>query len=567
MLILFERLNMGAKVIVLVSMMAAFAIGATLFATTGMGQLDRTYGALLAGPVKGLASVEAVRSDVYRLGQALLLLTTQTDQAANRSAMNRIERSRQDFLVHLNLAMGMLPDRVDELAAISNAWQQAIYGSCGDAIAGGQSANPAIKAHAAQIMSASCSPALNKMAKDLAGVAATVTTNMLSADTHAKAITHATVIKTFALVGGGLLLTLTVALLLVRLGVSGPLLGLTDTMKRLAEGDLDVSILNARRRDEIGKMARAVEVFRDNGRQVKTLTVERQAGERRAEAERRATLDKIAGLFEQEVGAAVRLVTEAVATMQVDMGRMADNNTRVSGQAADVECGAQSAAASAQAVAAAAEQLSRSIDEISRQTKRSTSISESAVNEVERTNTLVTNLENEARTVGDILVLINDIAGQTNLLALNATIEAARAGEAGKGFAVVAGEVKSLAHQTAQATDDIARRIASIQSQVNDAAVAIRGFGDLIRNVTDITAQIGQAIEQQDAATHEIASNVETTARGTGSVSANIALVRQEVDESGREALAVREEAEKVTIHVGDLEGRIRTFVDKVRAM
>ncbi len=358
-----------------------------------------------------------------------------------------------------------------------------------------------------------------------------------------------------------------VALVLARVLLVKPLEDMAGTMTALADGNLDVSIPHSNRNDEIGDMARTVGVFRDNGRKVAALTTEREASERAAEAERHATLARIADVFEKDVVAVVQRVTTAVTKMQDDTGRMADNNARVSSQAIDVENGAQSAAAGAQAVAAAAEELTRSIDEISRQAKRSGSMSASAVGEVERTNELVTELENEARKVGDILTLINDIAGQTNLLALNATIEAARAGEAGKGFAVVAGEVKSLAHQTAQATDDIAARIAAIQRQIGDSAVAIKGFGEIIRNVTDITGQIAQAMEQQDSATHEIASNVETTAQSTGSVSSNIALVRQEAEETSREAVLVRDEAAKVAAHVGDLEERILAFVKSVRAM
>jgi methyl-accepting chemotaxis protein len=373
-------------------------------------------------------------------------------------------------------------------------------------------------------------------------------------------------------IAGGLAILLSailvaVALFLARYLLVKPLERTAETMTDLAGGNLDVAIPYTSRNDEIGDMARTVEIFRDNGRKVAALTAEREDADRRAAAERQETIERIADVFEKDVVAVVRTVTGAVGQMQHDIGRMAENNARVSSQAVDVETGAQSAAASAQAVAAAAEELTRSIDEISRQARRSGSMSENAVGEVERTNALVAELENEARKVGDILTLINDIAGQTNLLALNATIEAARAGEAGKGFAVVAGEVKSLAHQTAQATDDIADRIAAIQRQIGDSALAIKGFGDIIHNVTDITAQIAQAMEQQDAATHEIASNVETTAQSAGSVSTNIALVRREAEESSREADAVREEAAKVSVHVADLEERILAFVKSIRAM
>ena len=386
-------------------------------------------------------------------------------------------------------------------------------------------------------------------------------------DRMADAFAGRSVVMAAVLTAVSAALLVVVALLLARGVVVGPLKGMAAAMSALAAGDLDVAVPHADRRDEIGDMAHTVEVFRDNGRKVAALTAEREETERRNATERSATLQQLARVFESDVMGVVGTVTATATKMQGDARRMADNGARASDQALTVAAGAEQAAASAQAVAAAAEELTRSIDEISRQAQRSNGMSESAIAEVERTNALVTELEAEARKVGEILTLINTIAAQTNLLALNATIEAARAGEAGKGFAVVAGEVKSLAQQTAKATEDIALRINAIQGQIGESAAAIKGFGDIIRGVIDITTGIARAVEQQDAATHEIASNVEATAQGAGSVSSNIALVRHETEETRREAESVWQEAATVVTQAGDLEHRVGAFVAHIRAM
>ncbi len=562
----FSRLSMGAKVISVVAVMATFAVGATTFATIGMGKLDHTYGQLLAGPVKGLAAVEAVRSDVYRLGQALLLLTTQTSQASNQGAMNRIVRSRQDFLVHLNEAMGMLPDRIDDLSKVSDIWQTAIDGPCDEVIVGGQSANPAIKAHAVQIMSASCSPALNRMARNLAAIAGAVTTHMLTADTHARAITHATVIKTFALVGGGLLVTLIAAFLLVRFSVSRPLMVLGEAMRRLADRDLSVDVPNRGRADEIGHIARIVAIFKDNALAQRDLE-ERERNEIAAREQRARAIESLTTSFDTKIGSILETVSGAGTALEATAQSMSDSADQTNTRAVAVAAATEQAGASVETAAAAAEELAASIKEIGRQVAHSSRISASASEEAGRTNATVRGLVDTSVKIGEVVDLINDIANQTNLLALNATIEAARAGDAGKGFAVVAGEVKNLASQTARATEEIGNQIGAVQEATGGAVDAIQAIVQRIDEINNIAAAISAAVEQQSAATQEIARNVQETASGTQQVMENISGVREAAATTGTASRQVLSSAQSLAEEADMLKRVVGDFLQGVRSL
>ncbi len=357
-----------------------------------------------------------------------------------------------------------------------------------------------------------------------------------------------------------------VAILIIARSITLPLGKLTGVMERLAQRDYTAEVEGQTRHDEVGAIARAVEVFKQNGKAFEELQTEHKTQESKAQAMRRQTLMDIADDFERGVAQVVDQVHSAASKMHQDAERMATSAQRTSELSSTVASAAEEAAASAQTVSAAAEQLSSSIDEIARQVASSGDISRNAVGDAGRASSVVSELENDASAIGAVLDLIHSIASQTNLLALNATIEAARAGDAGKGFAVVAGEVKTLANQTAKATEEIATKVSAIQDRTSRAAGAIHAVSDVIGRIEGISSVIAAAVQEQDAATREIARTIDQTASGARMVSSNIADVRREAETTGTEAGALLGEAGTVARQADELRTRISNFLTQVRA-
>ena len=348
--------------------------------------------------------------------------------------------------------------------------------------------------------------------------------------------------------------------------ITGPLGTLTRSMDRLAHGDHAITIDHAGRGDEIGKLAEALEIFRTNAIALRRQDEERLQAEARNREAMHAERSTIAGNFEARV---MTLIQHSVGASG-DLHTTAQTMSAVANQAMTQSHSAASAAHEAtmnvQTVSAASEELYASISEISRQVGEAARIATEASQETARINGMMETLATTASRIGEVVSLVNDIASQTNLLALNATIEAARAGDAGKGFAVVAGEVKNLANQTGRATEEITAQVAAVQAETRHAVDAIRGVSAVIDNVRQISAGIASAVEEQGAATQEIARNVAQAAQGTGEVSRNVAGLTDAASTTGSVA-------DKVLTASGDLSqtaervrGEIETFLAGIRA-
>jgi len=348
--------------------------------------------------------------------------------------------------------------------------------------------------------------------------------------------------------------------------ISRPLGAMTAAMERLAQGDHGVDVPARERRDDIGAMAAAVQVFKNNAIEVERLRAEQQAEERRAAEEKRRLMAKLADEFSSSIGSVVEVVSGAVEEVQSSATAMSAAAEQAARQSIAVQSAAEETSANVETVASAAEELTGSVGEISRQVAKSTEIAGRAVMGAEHANEQVKGLADAAQKIGEVVGLITDIAEQTNLLALNATIEAARAGEAGKGFAVVASEVKSLATQTARATEEIAAQIGAIQAATGDAVKAIGEIGATIKEIAQIATTIAGAVEQQGAATQEIARNVQQAAAGTRAVSSNIAGVSSATDETGRAANRMLSVSERLTEQSDRLRREVENFLDQVRA-
>ncbi|MEZ5786049.1 MAG: methyl-accepting chemotaxis protein [Xanthobacteraceae bacterium] len=362
-----------------------------------------------------------------------------------------------------------------------------------------------------------------------------------------------------------LLVTGALAFFVVR-RMASALRAMTAAMGRIAAGDYAVAIPGIGRSDEIGEMAAAVDVFKVNGMEKERLQAEQKAAEQRAASERKTLMNRIASEFEAAVGRIVGTVSSTSTELEAAAGTLTANAETTQNLSGVVATASEEASTNVQAVASASNELTASVDEISRQVTDSSKIANEAVTQASRTDARMTELSQAASRIGDVVKLITAIAEQTNLLALNATIEAARAGEAGKGFAVVAQEVKALAAQTAKATDEIGTQISGMQAATQDSVTAIKEIGGTIGHIAEIAATIAAAVEEQGAATQEIARNIQQAAQGTTEVASNIAEVNRGAGETGSAATQVLSSAQELAKESNRLEVEVEKFLRTVRA-
>ncbi|MBP2304383.1 HAMP domain-containing protein [Azospirillum melinis] len=344
-----------------------------------------------------------------------------------------------------------------------------------------------------------------------------------------------------------------------------PIQAITSVMGRLADRDMTVSIDGTARGDELGAMARAVQVFKDNMIEADRLAAV-EAAEQQAKMRRAQAIERLLTGFENSSTAALRTVAAAASELDATAHSMSAMAQQTSTQATVVASAAEQTSANVQTVATATEEMASSIREIGTQIARSADIAGKAVSEASQTSDAVRSLAEAAQKIGEVVGLITDIASQTNLLALNATIEAARAGEAGKGFAVVASEVKSLAGQTAKATEEIASQIGAIQQTTQGVVTAITGIGGTIGSINDITTAIAAAIEEQGAATNEISRNVQQAATGTQEVTTSIVQVTQAAGEAGNAAGQVLTAAGELSRQAELMRRDVETFLGDIKA-
>ncbi|MCP1551393.1 MULTISPECIES: methyl-accepting chemotaxis protein [Methylorubrum] len=383
-----------------------------------------------------------------------------------------------------------------------------------------------------------------------------------AADEASRTITH-------LMVGSGLALLVAMALAgsIVAFGIVRPLGRLVTVLRRMAQGDIDASIAEAKRGDEIGAVGRAVEGIREMVAQKAAEQAEmRRIADEAAAAERKRTMIELADRFETAVGGIVGMVSSSATELQATASTMTATATETATQATTVAAAAEEAATNVNTVASAAEELGSSVAEIGRQVAGSTELAQAAVTQSDRTAHLVQELNSAMGRIGDVVGLISSIAGQTNLLALNATIEAARAGEAGRGFAVVAAEVKELANQTARATGEISAQIGQIQGVTGQAVAAIGDIAGRIRDIDTMATAIAAAVEQQGAATQEIVRNVAQASTGTSEVTGNIAGVAGAAEETGAAASQVLGAAGELSRQSESLRAQVSQFLATVRA-
>ncbi len=560
---LLASLRIWQKSLIPLALCAMVAAGLSANLLMTLHAANRDYSMLVESKVP--AAVWATR-----MGASVIDLSRVTWRAiADESADDAAERSTLESL------LGSFRDRADKtrnllgdqpLAARIALQQQrfeALHRVATQAVRLSQSGK---KSEAVAFLQANYNQSFAELRQEMIDYADTIMQDAHVAADQLTAEAQAARWRAIFLVTGSLLVVVLLGLWMAIKGVVAPVRALTATMDRLAGGKLDTDVPGTDRADELGTMAKSVETFRLGLLEVEHLKAEQERQKVRAEAEKREAMYALANRFQDSVGRVVDTLSSASTELTAAAGSMASIAEETSRQATTVASASEQATTNVQTVASAAEELSSSVSEISRQVAQSTRIAGEAMNEVEQTNRSVQGLTTSVSRISEVVRLISEIASQTNLLALNATIEAARAGDAGKGFAVVASEVKHLATQTARATEDISGRIGEIQGATGQSVAAIERINRVIQQMNEISLTIASAVEEQGAATQEIARNVSQAAEGTQLVSSNILAVTQASAETGTAASQVQSSSAEVAQQAEGLRHEVTNFLREVRA-
>ncbi|MDR3372106.1 MAG: HAMP domain-containing methyl-accepting chemotaxis protein [Ancalomicrobiaceae bacterium] len=554
------------KVIGLLALLGATAVAATIYSTSVMRATATEYAQLISGPELAQLHLARAGRGVVTVNRSIYLALTSTTEAGNRAA--EAEQNAGIDLVHSNIQMAKneAPHAAAELDTIVSRFDAVLAQTCGNTLKLANSATTAEdNAKAAAEMVQNCEPAFKQLLADMVPITDRTVKEATAASDALAASARTGITMTYVMVFSGLALVLVGAILVTLFGITRPI-GLAVTqMANISNGDLHVDVAGTARKDEVGAIARTLETFRLGLVEAERARSEAAAQElRNAEAIRDQRL-QIADEFQQKMGSLADTFAGSSAEVSEAARNLAATAEETSRQALAVSGAAEEASANVQTVAASTEEMSASIREISVQVTRSTEIADVAAREAGRTEADVRALSDAAAKIGEVVELINTIAGQTNLLALNATIEAARAGEAGKGFAVVASEVKQLAAQTAKATDEIGSKITEIQQATSRTVVSIDRIVGTVSDIQKISSAIAAAIEQQGAATGEIASNTQRAARGTEAVSDNITGVGRAAEMTGAASTQLIGLSGTLSDQAASLQREVGAFVKMLR--
>jgi methyl-accepting chemotaxis protein len=555
------------KILTLLSLLALVSLGATVFATGKMRYIDDTYGDLIDGPGRAnLAIARANRNLVY-LNRSIYRLITEVTEDRSKSATKEINDSKEFFNKQIKTAVGAMPSKKAEIEQIGAKVNLALDGVCAETINLANSTKLEDKNRAATHMHETCDPVLNEAMDEIA-----ILTNQIlkvndKASDEAQAVTNATIRNSYILILGGLAIVMLIVATLVVRWITSPLSRLIHGMKELADGNFGVVLPGLRRKDEVGEMAQAVEMFKIKAGQKARDEAEVQKVGQDLLMRRQEEIDQLIGFFGRSMSGSFKSLSVTSADMSRTSTSLETAAQTTGSQATSVLSEVGQTSINIQTVAAASQQLSASIFEIGRQAGESARGSAEAMQQAEAVVAKVNELRQAADQIGNVVKLINTIASQTNLLALNATIEAARAGESGRGFAVVAGEVKALAEQTAKATSDIAQQVASIQSATSGAAEAIQEITGTIRGVNDTAVAIATAVEHQGAATREIARSIESVTVNAASMTRSMERVQGAVEATSGSATEVKRTTEALSADTGFLSSEVQEFLGALREL
>ena len=557
-----QNLSISAKILSIVALLSVLTIGTNLVALGRMGDIDAVYSDMIDKDVEAMVGLARTNRLAVQIGRQTYKLIAQTDEGRMAAAVTAAEAGITQAEQQLAAVRRLIPEEaraVDDLAqqftALARYYQEikplALANRNDEAI---------------RILNDRFDPAMDRLRDDAIRLTDQLKAAVAKDSADSTAAYTASWWFVLSASVGGVLLVGGLAVFVALSGIARPLVRIAQAMGAVAGGNLDTEVPGLGRKDEVGTLAGTLETFKEKGLETRRLQAEMAESERRSAEERRAALHRLADQFEASVSSAVAMVASAATELQSNAQSLSAIAEQSRAQATTVASATEQTSANVQTVAASAEEMTSSIGEITRRVGQSADIARAATAKAEATNATIQTLAEQAKAIGDVVRLISDIASQTNLLALNATIEAARAGEAGKGFAVVASEVKTLATQTAKATDEIAARIGAIQQATGGAVEATNEIARIIAEINDISTTIAAAVEEQDAATREIARNVQQAAQGTQEIAETITDVQRAAAETGTSATHVLSASSELSRESERLSTEVDRFIRQVRA-
>jgi methyl-accepting chemotaxis protein len=561
-----DNFKITFKVSLIVALMGLVTIGTVIYAAQRMRGMDDANTDMVTRIDKSTTmSVRAARRAENYISTAFQLLA-ETTEAGNARLLAQADASRKDFEARIALVLKDMPERAAVIKPVADNFAK-MFAACDPVLRYTSTATTAgDNVKAATRLKAECVPIADEAMRSQTKMVDELLSGAEKASDQMTVEANAAVRLLYVSATVGLLVGLAAAMWIGIKGMSRPIGDLKTVMEAFAGNNLNAEVPGVERRDELGEMARTVEVFKKNGLEVERMKNEQQAGEQHAARQRKADMNKMADDFEGAVGEIVDTVSSASNELEASASTLTATAERAQELTTMVAAASEEASTNVQSVASATEEMSSSVNEISRQVQESARMAGEAVSQARNTNDRVSELSKAAARIGDVVELINTIAGQTNLLALNATIEAARAGEAGRGFAVVASEVKALAEQTAKATGEIGQQITGIQAATQESVNAIREISGTIEKLSEISSTIAAAVEEQGAATQEISRNVQQAAQGTQQVSSHITHVQRGASETGSASSHVLSAAKSLSGDSHRLKSEVSKFLNTVRA-